>query len=259
MEAASRITPGTPAPNLWTVLQKWILALPTNTDAERSHQQILQKELEWLVEELGGTPGLDHSGFVFAHTDLLSGNVIVEEPAKSDGELATVSFVDYEYATPSPAAFDIANHFAEWAGFDCEHDKIPTKAQRLDFLSHYVHSYRAHQMENLHPRRNETTMNGVVKTNGDLAHAKTLDKNDDLDQDVLQLYDEIDRFRGVPGFYWGIWGLIQATISQIDFDYATYAETRLGEYWAWKGEHNGSRARLGKEMHVREKRWAQEK
>lgn len=31
---------------------------------------------------------------------------------------------------------------------------------------------------------------------------------------------EVDRYRGMPGFYWGIWALIQATISQIDFNYA---------------------------------------
>ena len=52
----------------------------------------------------------------------------------------------------------------------------------------------------------------------------------------------------VGGFIRGIWALIQDTISQIDFDYAAYAEVRLGEYWAWKrGEKS-----------VRENRWAEE-
>lgn len=68
--------------------------------------------------------------------------------------------------------------------------------------------------------------------------------------------DEVDQFRGAPGFYWGIWALIQATISQIDFDYASYAEVRLGEYWAWK-ESLGEPV-PGKEIPLREKRWAQE-
>ncbi len=45
-----------------------------------------------------------------------------------------MSFIDYEYATPSPAAFDIANHFAEWAGFECDHGAVPTRSQRMDFL-----------------------------------------------------------------------------------------------------------------------------
>jgi ethanolamine kinase len=52
--------------------------------------------------------------------------------------------------------------------------------------------------------------------------------------------------------------LIQAKISQIDFDYASYAEVRLGEYWAWRSETDGSRAASGKEMPLRERRWAQE-
>jgi ethanolamine kinase len=55
-----------------------------------------------------------------------------------------------------------------------------------------------------------------------------------------------------------VWALIQAQISQIDFDYADYAEQRLGEYWAWKREVDGSRKQAGEEMPLREKRWAQE-
>lgn len=55
-----------------------------------------------------------------------------------------------------------------------------------------------------------------------------------------------------------MWGLIQAQISQIDFDYASYAELRLGEYWAWKREFDGSRKQAGEEMPLRERRWALE-
>ena len=73
-----------------------------------------------------------------------------------------------------------------------------------------------------------------------------------------ELFEQVDCFRGVPGFYWGIWALIQAQISLIDFDYAGYAEVRLGEYWAWKREMNGERVGAGEAMAVRERRWAQE-
>jgi len=78
------------------------------------------------------------------------------------------------------------------------------------------------------------------------------------DEAIMALVAEVDIFRGIPGFYWGIWALIQATISQIDFDYASYAEIRLGEYWAWREESEGSRIAAGKDISVREKRWAQE-
>lgn len=63
--------------------------------------------------------------------------------------------------------------------------------------------------------------------------------------------EEVDSFRGIPGLYWGIWALIQAEISQIDFDYAAYAELRLAEYFNWKSAVTGA---VGKES-LRETRW----
>ena len=72
---------------------------------------------------------------------------------------------------------------------------------------------------------------------------------------MRKLTEEVDVYRGVPGFYWGIWSMIQAVISKIDFDYASYAELRLGEYWACKAETDGSREASGKEMPLREKTW----
>lgn len=78
------------------------------------------------------------------------------------------------------------------------------------------------------------------------------------DTELNTLFNDVDRYRGTPGLYWGIWALIQATISHIDFDYASYAETRLGEYWAWRAETDTSRNQERKEMPLRERRWAQE-
>lgn len=144
----------------------------------------------------------------------------------------TVTFIDYEYAVPSPAAFDIANHFAEWGGFDCDFGVLPTRSQRHEFISEYVRTYL------------ELSPEGAGAGAG---------------QDVTaQLAAEVDVYRGVPGFYWGIWALIQATISEIDFDYASYAEVRLGEYWAWRAEEDGSRTAKSEEKPLREKRWAEE-
>lgn len=229
-----------PAPNVWTVTQQWIDALPTGTEEERQRNKLLNDELAWLSTKLGDTPGLDGRDYVFGHCDLLSGNVILQPPSSEttdcDRNEQSVSFIDYEYATPSPAAFDIANHFSEWVGFECDHTAVPTKSQRIDFLKSYVGAFRYHS----------------ISDNDNIAIEI------DFHNDVAQMYQQVDLFRGIPGFYWGIWALIQATISQIDFDYASYAELRLGEYWAWKEESDGSREREGRQMHVREKRWAEE-
>ena len=62
----------------------------------------------------------------------------------------------------------------------------------------------------------------------------------------------------MPGLYWGIWSLIQATISRKDFDYASYADIRLAEYFDWRAELDGSRKRDGKEIPKRERRWGED-
>ncbi|KAI0872337.1 kinase-like protein [Hypoxylon argillaceum] len=241
------VAPGKPVPNAWTVMQKWIRALPTKTEAQRARQSELQKELSWLVEKLSQRPGLGKNGLVFAHCDLLSGNVIIEPKGPGtngagDGhegcqgleqQPPSVNFIDYEYATPSPAAFDLANHFAEWGGFECDYSVLPTRAQRAEFIRAYIHTY----------------FSLVEKPEGN--------KDVDEEHEAQKLMAEVDMFRGAPGFYWGIWALIQATISQIDFDYAQYAEVRLGEYWAWRDAIDGPCKVAGKEVPLREKRWAQ--
>ncbi|KAF2667474.1 kinase-like protein [Microthyrium microscopicum] len=252
-ETMSKIS-SLPSPNIWTVMYRWSCALPDQTDSQSNRKAMIQKELEWMAEKLGDVPGIHSQQLIFAHCDLLHGNVIVQpsaahlhhpsehsEPSSSasspltapsmasDRDVAPVKvhFIDYEYATPSPVAFDIANHFAEWGGFDCDFTVLPTRAQRRNFLSTYLQAYNSFK--------------------GREFESKELE----------QLMAEVDLFRGVPGFYWGIWAIIQAEISSIDFDYANYAEVRMSEYWAWKKSLTNENGQ-GDQVPVRERRWAQD-
>jgi ethanolamine kinase len=218
-------------PNIWSVMQKWVHALPCDNPKQEARKRLLQQELSRSFKDLDNERGPGLSGCVFGHCDLLSANVIMLPQvgaSSGPGDSLKVSFIDYEYATPCPAAFDIANHFAEWGGYDCDYNMLPHKPVRRQFLQDYLESFSAHSDRPL--------------------------PNDMLDI----LYDEVDRYRGMPGFYWGVWALIQATISQIDFDYASYAEVRLGEYYAWRAEENGSRMQNNLQMPLREQRWAQD-
>ncbi|KAJ5794067.1 Choline/Ethanolamine kinase [Penicillium paradoxum] len=226
------IQPRRAGPSMWAVLQKWVLALPVATPEQRARRLSLQAELQWVLDILDDGKGFGEDGLVFSHCDLLCANVIVlpsknGAPTPEDG-IAPVNFIDYEYAVPAPAAFDISNHLAEWGGYDCDYNMMPTKSVRRQFLTEYTKSY---------------------------CQQLGLDASSQM---VDQLYDDVDRFRGIPGLYWGVWALIQAQISRIDFDYASYAETRLGEYYAWKREVDGSRKQSGEEMPLRESRWASE-
>ena len=269
--------PNATSPSVWTVIHRWIDALPSSTGAERDRKAILAKELRWVAGELGDMHGIDGKPFIFAHCDLLSGNVIVlphstgtstklsasvpdsperatlaSQPAvtvlrnSDEEETMDVGFIDYEYATAAPSAFDIANHFAEWGGFACDFSVLPTRRQRLDFLRSYLKSYYKHSR---HSESHQGQRSGVDEKGED---------EEKLGSDLEKLSRQIDAFRGLPGFYWGIWALIQAMISQIDFDYASYAEIRLSEYWAWKAEWDGSREEKHMEMPLRERRWRED-
>jgi len=59
--AIDNIAPGKPAPNVWTVMQKWIYALRVSSEAEKQRQANLQKELTRLVAEFSNRPGLGHN------------------------------------------------------------------------------------------------------------------------------------------------------------------------------------------------------
>ena len=227
-----------PLPNIFSMMHHWIGALSGETQEEKDRNHMLNVELAELSARFGETPGLAGKDYIFSHCDLLCGNVIVKQPPGDydPSKELPVSFIDYEYSTPGPAAFDIANHFAEFAGYDCEHGFVPTKSQRREFIQYYVSSFRYHS----------------------IALEDSMSIDIDLKEDVEQLYRQVDEFRGLPGFFWGIWALIQSMISQIDFDYVTYADGRFSEYWAWKGEMDGSRDQAGKEMPLRERRWAEE-
>jgi ethanolamine kinase len=156
-----------------------------------------------------------------------------DEDAKTcsagDSSNTKVHFIDYEYVSPCPPAFDLANHFSEWGGLDFDYNMLPTQATRRAFIEEYLRSFA-----NYRPNKD------VMQT------------------EVEELMTEVDRFRGLPGFYWGIWALVQATISYIDFDCTAYSKVRLAEFWAWREEEDGIRSKSGVEMPVREKMWAQE-
>lgn len=142
--------------NIWELLDDWINIVPINPDLIESFQQnltkdstiidiiidqdnlkdIIKQEFEWLQTELTQTI---NSPIVSSHCDLLSGNIIIPKNFPLDEQSTTssssfnlpsiennpIKFIDYEYMLPAPRAFDIANHLAEWQGFNCDRSAIP--------------------------------------------------------------------------------------------------------------------------------------
>jgi len=72
----------------------------------------LRAEIETLkaaLEDIG-------SPVVFSHNDLLLNNIVLQRDAAAGNRPVNVAFIDYEYAMLNYQAFDIANHFIEFAG-----------------------------------------------------------------------------------------------------------------------------------------------
>lgn len=218
--------------NIWELLEAWIETMPENVIKAYSRED-LRKELAWVRKTIGSSGGQS----VVAHCDLLAGNVIVPEDFEpsssssaksasseesSNGSTLTaastattsgvdVNFIDYEYAMLAPRAFDLANHFMEWQGFDCVTELIPTPSLENPVLRQWAASYLSFT-----------------------ASSKSSPKEIDT------LLTEVLTYWGIPGLYWGIWASIQSIISDIDFDYASYANSRLEEYTNWKTKFQAS-------------------
>lgn len=79
-----------------------------------SREKILPSNEEFKAEfyRLKDVLTKTNSPIVFAHNDLLMGNIIYDEANNK------VTFIDFEYAGYNYQAFDIGNHFAEFAGND---------------------------------------------------------------------------------------------------------------------------------------------
>ncbi len=141
-----------------------------------------------------------------------------------------VQFIDFEYSVPCPPAFDLANHFSEWAGYDCDYNMLPTQTTRRGFIERYLEYYTRHETE--------------------------LGKSRNLS--VRQLCYEVDRYRGMPGLFWGAFALIQQEVSEVSFEWQLFADQKLAEFWAWRRETDSSREQAGEEMPLRERRWSSE-
>jgi ethanolamine kinase len=151
------------------------------------------------------------SPVVFAHNDLLSGNIMVPVADAADAAAQpSMTFIDFEYSEYAPRGFDWGNHFCEYAGFDCDYSRYPDAQQAAEFIRHYLaadcESSRAHVDE----------------------------------QQLERCVAEANVYALAAHQYWGTWSFLQAKWSKIDFDYLAYAQLRWGEYHRRKTEFLGA-------------------
>lgn len=197
-QASSRSKDTKANPVLWDKIELFLSLVPEKFNDSAKQQRFLlqippisalKREFQWLKETLCK---LDNE-VVFCHNDLLLANILYDE------DLNSINFIDLEYAAPNYQAYDIANHFCEFAGVDdVDHSLYPNEEFRRRWLAEYLRSYSGGK---------------------------------EVDQEILQQTVEIvEKFSIACHFFWGVWSLIQAAHSTIPFDFIGYSISRLDEY-----------------------------
>ncbi|XP_030307125.1 choline kinase alpha isoform X2 [Calypte anna] len=187
----------------------------TKESRTRKLNKLLSYNLPQEMKNLRAMLEATSSPVVFCHNDCQEGNVLFLE-GKENSENQKLMLIDFEYSSYNYRGFDIGNHFCEWM-YDYTYEKYPffkasflkypSKKQQLHFISSYLSAFH----------------DGF----GSLSN----EEKSKLEEEVLI---EVNRFALASHFFWGLWSIIQAKISSIEFGYLEYALSRFDAYFDQK-------------------------
>jgi ethanolamine kinase len=194
--------------NLFTTIRSWlgIAAQLTFTEPAKQAQfsAVDFNRMSAEIEEVAALCAATASPVVFSHNDLLSGNILELqgscEAAAAPGPDAALQFIDFEYSDYCARGFDFGNHFNEFAGFDCDYSLYPSASLQKAFFRSYL--------------------------------AGSDEPADEAALDLLVA--EANLYSLASHIYWGVWALVQARYSAIDFDYLSYSQLRWQQYYKTK-------------------------
>ncbi|KAK7468644.1 hypothetical protein VKT23_003148 [Stygiomarasmius scandens] len=202
----------------WLGSARQVLALPAFPQAigEELDLENFKKDwdryMQWLATVDDTQRG---SKRVFAHNDAQYGNLLrLSELKEGTPAHRQIIVVDFEYAAPNPASFDIANHFHEWtANYDSatphllDESLYPTYGERRNFFLAYLEHSNA-----------------------------TPCTPSELDTLVQNLEEQVRYWSPASHAMWAIWGIVQARddveseVQEPEFDYIGYARCRMAGF-----------------------------
>lgn len=187
--------PGSKDPQLWSDIFKFLDKASSlrfeDTAKQAKYASILFDEVREEAMSLKVVTDCLNAPIVFAHNDLLSGNLMLSEKEEK------LYLIDFEYGSYNFRGYDIANHFNEYAGFECDYSLYPDKDSQYHFFRHYL-----------------------SPDNPELA----------IESELEAIYVETNCYALASHLYWAFWAIVQAKYSPIDFDYLEYFFLRYNEY-----------------------------
>jgi choline/ethanolamine kinase len=203
-------------------------------------QRLMTFDLALELDTLKSLLSKVHSPVVFCHNDLQEGNILfVEDHAdssKGDAPSWRLRPIDFEYASYNYRGFDIGNHFCEWCYdytvstppyFAARLPDFPSREQQLAFLRSYLDEYAAVDQSPSTPRLGEAS-EAERRLGGAEKGAESREKEAEL------MLIEVGAFALASHFLWGLWGIVQANMSDIEFGYLDYSLARFNAYFEQK-------------------------
>ncbi|XP_006893304.1 PREDICTED: choline kinase alpha [Elephantulus edwardii] len=192
-----------------------VLKMKFTGDSRTKLHRLLRYNLPSEMESLRSLLESTASPVVFCHNDCQEGNILLLDDQEGSGK-QKLMLIDFEYSSYNYRGFDIGNHFCEWM-YDYTYEKYPffrasilkypTKKQQLHFFSHYLAAFQ-NEFENLSNEEKSV-----------------------IEEEMLL---EVNRFALASHFFWGLWSIVQAKISSIEFGYMDYAQARFDAYFDQK-------------------------
>ncbi|KAJ0069718.1 hypothetical protein NL108_012360, partial [Boleophthalmus pectinirostris] len=176
-----------------------VMKLKFNREAHvKKYNKLMKLDLPGELERLRALLAATPSPVVFCHNDVQEGNILILE-AKDQSSNERLMLIDFEYSSYNYRGFDFGNHFCEWMYdytynqwpfFKASPENYPTREQQL----HFLRSYLAEQ-----ERLSNVKMDWAC-----------------VEEDMII---EANRYALASHFLWGLWSIIQAKLSKIEFGY----------------------------------------
>lgn len=139
-------------PAVWLCIDKWLRLVGqyfAKTASPELEEKILLSSFKKFAEAVRSyrlwMDSQPAEPLVFCHNDTQYGNLLLrgKGPLEDDSRLVVI---DFEYAAPNPAAYDIADHFCEWMAdyhdqekpWFLEKTRFPSESQQKLFLESYL-------------------------------------------------------------------------------------------------------------------------
>ncbi|EJF66453.1 kinase-like protein [Dichomitus squalens LYAD-421 SS1] len=213
----------------WLPSAREVLELPGAPEEVRKSLDLDRFEREWQLyaqwlHQKEKTSGASRR--VFAHNDAQYGNLLRLRTLK-EGLPAhrQIIVVDFEYAAPNPAAFDLANHFHEWTANyhgNTPHILDPSRYPSAEERRNFYRAYLTHADRHIDAPAS-APIPAVVSDVSDDALAAKMEK----------LEEHVRAWNPASHGMWAIWGVVQARElvegkdGEPEFDYLGYAQCRM--------------------------------